>query len=76
MLLYVLRVMAMSAGWVWLGHALMPTLAMLVQIPRTGFDILPTIVLGVEYILRHSLMPCIVLGAAVGLVVALVKQKT
>lgn len=69
--LYVLRVMVMSALWVWLGHALMPTLAMLVQIPRAGFDILPTIALGIEFVLRTSLVPCVVLGAAVGLIVAL-----
>lgn len=74
-LLYVLRVMAMSALWVWLGHALMPTLAMVVQIPRAGFDILPTILLGVEFVLRQSFVPCLVLGAAVGLIVALVNNK-
>lgn len=70
-LLYTLRVMAISALWVWLGHALMPALALLVQIPRAGFDILPTIALGIEYVLCTSLVPCVVLGAAVGLVVAL-----
>lgn len=74
-LLYVLRVMAMSAGWVWLGHALMPTLAMVVQIPRAGLDILPTILLGVEFVLRQSFVPCFVLGAAVGLIVVLTSNK-
>lgn len=74
--LYILRVMGMSALWVWLGHALMPTLAMGVQIPRTGLDILPTIALGVEFVLRQSFVPCVVLGAGVGLVVALTQQKT
>lgn len=73
--LYTLRVMAMSAGWVWLGHALMPTLALVVQIPRAGFDILPTIWLSVEFVLRQSFVPCVVLGAAVGLIVALTNKK-
>jgi hypothetical protein len=73
--LYALRVMGMSALWVWLGHALMPALAMLVQIPRTGFDILPTIALGIEFILRQSFLPCLVLGALVGLAVVLVSHK-
>lgn len=70
-LLYALRVMAMSALWVWLGHALLPALALLVQIPRAGFAILPTILLGIEYVLRTSLLPCAALGAAVGLVMAI-----
>lgn len=69
-LLYALRVMALSALWVWLGHALMPALALLVQIPRAGFEILPTILLGIEYVLHTSLLPSAVLGAAVGLVMA------
>ena len=74
-LLYVLRVMAMSALWVWLGNALIPALAMVVQIPRTGLDILPTVLLGIEFVLRQSFVPCVVLGAAVGLVVALANNK-
>jgi hypothetical protein len=73
--LYVLRVMGMSVLWVWLGHALMPTLAMVVQIPRAGFDILPTILLGVEFVLRQSFVPCLVLGAVVGLIVVLTNKK-
>lgn len=75
-LLYVLRVMLMSALWVLLGHALMPALAMLVQIPRAGLDILPTIALGVEFVIRQSLLPCAVMGAVVGLVVALANKKS
>lgn len=68
--LYGLRVMATSALWVWLGHTLMPALALLVQIPRAGFEIVPTILLGIAFVLRTSLVPCVVLGAAVGLVLA------
>ena len=75
-LLYMLRVMAMSALWVWLGHALMPALAMLVQIPRTGVEIVPTILLGIAFVLRTSLVPCLALGATVGLVVALTNKKS
>jgi hypothetical protein len=75
-LLYVLRVMAMSALWVWLGHALMPALAMLVQIPRAGVEIVPTILLGVEFVLRQSLLPCVVLGVAVGLAIVMINGRT
>lgn len=74
-LLYALRVMAMSAGWVWLGHALMPVMAMLVQIPRAGVEIVPTVALGSAYVLRTSLLPCLVLGAAAGLPTALANKK-
>jgi hypothetical protein len=72
---YTLRVMAMSALWVWLGHALMPALALVVQIPRAGVEIVPTILLGIEFVLRQSFVPCVVLGAAVGLVVAMTNNK-
>lgn len=74
-LLYALRIMAMSALWVWLGHALMPALALLVQIPRAGFEILPTVLLGIEYVLHTSLLPSAVLGAAVGLVMVRAGNK-
>lgn len=67
--LFILRVMAGSIGWVLLGHLLTPAMAMLVQIPRAGFDILPTIALGLEFVLRQALLPALVVGSAVGLVV-------
>ncbi len=67
--LFVLRVMAMSVGWVMLGHLLKPAIAMLVQIPRVGFEILPTIVIGLEFELRWALLPALVMGAGVGLAV-------
>lgn len=69
--LFALRVMAMSAGWVMLGHLLTPAVAMLVQIPRAGFEILPTIALGLEFALRQALLPALVVGVVVGSVVGL-----
>ncbi len=69
--LFVLRVMATSAGWVMLGHLLTPAIAMLAQIPRAGLDILPTIVLGLEFALRRALLPALVVGAVTGSVVGL-----
>lgn len=73
--LFVLRVMAMSVGWVLLGHLLTPALAMLVQIPRTGFDILPTIILALEFTLRQALIPASVIGVSVGLIVGVVLAR-
>ncbi len=70
-LLFLLRIMAMSAGWVMLGHLLTPALAMLVQIPRAGLEILPTIALGLEFALRQALLPSLVVGSVVGSVVSL-----
>ncbi|MFC1464421.1 MAG: hypothetical protein ACFLMY_06185 [Candidatus Brachytrichaceae bacterium NZ_4S206] len=69
--LFMLRVMAMSAGWVMLGHLLMPAIAMLAQIPRAGLEILPTIALGLEFALRRALLPALVVGVVVGSVVGL-----
>lgn len=73
--LFILRVMTLSIGWVMLGHLLTPGLAMLVQVPRVGFDILPTIVLGLEFALRQALMPATVIGASVGVIVGLGLQR-
>ncbi|BCX04963.1 MAG: hypothetical protein KatS3mg053_2901 [Candidatus Roseilinea sp.] len=69
--LFMLRVMALSAGWVMLGHLLTPAIAMLAQIPRAGLEILPTIALGLEFKLRWALLPAWVVGAGVGSVVGL-----
>ncbi|MCS7054559.1 MAG: hypothetical protein NZM18_00045 [Thermoflexales bacterium] len=70
--LFALRLIATSAGWVMLGHLLTPTIAMLVQIPRVGTEILPTIALGLEFALRRALLPTLVVAAGVGSVVGLV----
>jgi hypothetical protein len=68
-LLFLLRLAAMSAGWMMLGHLLTPTIAMLAQIPRAGLSIVPTILLGLEFELRQALLPALVMGAGVGAVV-------
>jgi len=68
-LLFVLRLAATSAGWVMLGHLLTPAIAMLVQIPRAGLSIVPTILLGLEFELRQALLPALTVGAGVGLAV-------
>jgi len=60
------RVVPLSALAMWIGHALLPTLAMLVQVPRVGLDFLPTLLLGLEWVLRAAVLPALVVGAGVG----------
>lgn len=67
--LFILRVITGSIGWLLLGHLLTPAVAMLVQIPRAGFEILPTIALGLEFVLRQALLPVSVVGSGIGLAV-------
>jgi len=69
--LFVLRLAAMSVGWMMLGHLLTPAIAMLVQISQTGLGIVPTILLGLEFELRQALLPALVVGTGVGATVGL-----
>ncbi|MCS6848894.1 MAG: hypothetical protein RMN52_14405 [Anaerolineae bacterium] len=69
--LFMLRVMAMGAGWAMLGHLMTPAIAMLAQIPRAGLEILPTIGIGLEFALRRALLPALVVGVVVGSVTGL-----
>ncbi len=68
------RGLALSFLTVWGAHALLPLTAMLVQIPRADFAMMTTIVLGMEWLLRHSLLPAVVFGALAGFTAAAVVQ--
>lgn len=63
---------ALGALAVLAGHALTPLMAMAVQIPRVGLAMIPTIGLGMEYVIRQALAPALVAGAIVGVIAALV----
>jgi hypothetical protein len=43
-------------------------MAMLVQIPRVGVEIVPTIMLGMEYLVRKAIGPSLVVGTLLGLI--------
>jgi hypothetical protein len=66
-----LGTVAISIAAVLIGHLLTPLMAMLVQIPRVGLEIVPTIVLGTEFVIRQALGPSAVIGAALGLILNL-----
>jgi hypothetical protein len=61
---------AISIAAVLIGHLLTPLMAMLVQIPRAGFEIVPTIVFGLEFVIRQAIVPSLVTGTLLGLIVS------
>lgn len=62
---------AIGALAVLAGHALTPLMALAVQIPRVGLAMIPTIGLGMEYVIRQALVPALVAGAITGAIAAL-----